>query len=153
MVEERITDGKRIAQLLASELDGREDDGLEAVAVTDADRDVEATVDGARAYEVSLLSRTDAATPAGGDDGTDDDGGDAPASKRIARVFVHESRARLEFSVGQDVAAQTAEERDLRVRPKATEPPQTLVFVESGAAVKRATNVVQSVVARVQSTE
>lgn len=38
MVEERITDGTRIAQLLSSELDGREDGGLESIAVTNADR-------------------------------------------------------------------------------------------------------------------
>ncbi|TYT61312.1 hypothetical protein [Natrialba swarupiae] len=158
MVEERITDGKRIAQLLASELEGREDGGLERIAVTDADRDVEPTADGARAYDVSVLSRDEATTPEDdvdvGDDASGDDGdGESDETVRIARVFVHENRARLEFAVGQDIAAQTAEEGDLRVRPKATEPPRTLVFVESGAAVKRATNVVQSVVARVQSTE
>ena len=126
MVEERITDGKRIAQLLASELDGREDGGLEAVAVTTADRDAEPSADGTRAYDVVR---------------TDEGDGD-----RFARVFVHEDRARLEFEAGQDVAAETAAERDLRVRPKAVEPPRTLVFVESGAAVKRATDVVQAVV-------
>ena len=123
MVEERITDGRRIAELLASELDGREDGVLESVQVTNADRDVEPTVDGARAYDVTLT-------------------GDA---ERIAQVFVHDDRARLEFEAGQDVAAETAEEVALRVRPKATEPPRTLVFVEHGAAVKRGSDVVQAV--------
>jgi hypothetical protein len=33
------------------------------------------------------------------------------------------------------------------VRPKAVEPPRTLVFVESGAAVKRALDVVRAVAA------
>ena len=121
MVDERITDGRRIAELLASELDGREDGSLESTRVTNADRDVEPTADGARAYDVTY----------------DDE--------RIARVFVHEDRARLEFETGQDVAAEAADDLELRVRPKATRPPRTLVFVESGAAVKRATDVVQAV--------
>ena len=128
MVEERITDGRRIAELLASELDGREDGGLASVDVTNADRDVEPAADGARAYDITLaLPESD------GDD-------------RIARVFVHEDRARLEFEAGQDVAAESADEAGLRVRPTATRPPRTLVFVESGAAVKRATDAVQAVV-------
>ncbi|WP_440771428.1 hypothetical protein [Natronorubrum sp. DTA28] len=121
MVESRITDGRRIAELLASELDGREDGTLESTRVTNADRDVEPTADGSRAYDVTY------------------DG------ERIARVFVHDDRARLEFEAEQDVAAETAADLELRVRPKATEPPRTLVFVESGAAVKRATDVVQAV--------
>ncbi|MFA9424769.1 hypothetical protein [Natronorubrum sp. A-ect3] len=127
MVEERITDGRRIAELLASELDGREDGPLGSVQVTNADRDVEPTVDGARAYDVTL------------------------AGERIARVFVHDDRARLEFEAGQDVAAETAKELELRVRPKATEPPRTLVFVEHGAAVKRGSDVVQAVCRSLQT--
>ena len=121
MVDERITDGRRIAELLASELEGREDGGLDSIAVTDADRDVEPSADGSRAYDVI------------------DDG------ERIAQVFVHDERARLEFEAGQDVAAETAADAGLRVRPKAVRPPRTLVFVESGTEVKRATDVVQSV--------
>ena len=38
MVEDRITDGVRIAQLLSSEFDGREDPPLDSVAVVNADR-------------------------------------------------------------------------------------------------------------------
>ncbi|ELY81405.1 hypothetical protein [Natrinema gari] len=121
MVEERITDGRRIAELLSSEVDGREDGSLAEYAVTNADRDVEPTADGARAYDVT---RRD---------------------ERIARVFVHDDRAHLEFEAGQDIAAAAAADADLRVRPKATQPPKTLVFVESGAAVKRATDVFQTV--------
>jgi len=126
MVEDRITDGRRIAELLSSELDGREDGGLAAVAVTNADRDVEPTADGARAYDVTR-----------GDD-------------RFARVFVHDDRAHLEFETAQDIAAETASDADLRVRPKATTPPRTLVFVESGADVKRATDVIQAVSRRLE---
>ncbi|RZH67973.1 hypothetical protein [Natrinema altunense] len=126
MVEERITDGRRIAELLSSEVDGREDGELAEYAVTNADRDVEPTADGARAYDVT---RRD---------------------ERIARVFVHDDRAHLEFEAGQDIAAAAAADVDLRVRPKATQPPKTLVFVESGAAVKRATDVLQTVSRRLE---
>ena len=35
-----------------------------------------------------------------------------------------------------------------RVRPKATDPPRTLAFVEYGAAVKRAADVFESLVER-----
>jgi hypothetical protein len=52
MVGDRITDGKRIAQLLASELDGRSDGPLAGVAVVDADPDVEPAPGGAHAYDV-----------------------------------------------------------------------------------------------------
>jgi len=126
MVENRITDGRRIAELLESEIDGREDGELAHFAVTNADRDVEPTADGARAYDVT---RHD---------------------ERIARVFIHEDRAHLELEAGQDVAAEAAADVDLRVRPKATQPPRTLVFVESGAEVKRATDVLQAVSRRLE---
>lgn len=124
MVEERTTDGRRIAELLASELDGREDGALEAVSVANADRDVEPSTDGARAYDLVAGAEAD----------------------RIARVFVHPDRLRLEFEHRRELAAETATELELRVRPKASKPPKTLVFVESGAAVKRATDVVDAVV-------
>jgi len=53
MVEDRITDGRRIAQLLASELTGLERGPLADVAVVDADTDVEPTPEGAFAYRVT----------------------------------------------------------------------------------------------------
>jgi hypothetical protein len=124
MVEERTTDGRRIAELLASELDGREDGVLDVVSVVNADRDVEPAENGARAYDVVV-----------------DDHGEP-----LARAFVHPDRIHLEFDRGQDAAADSASEVDLRARPKATVPPKTLVFVESGAEVKRATDVIQAVV-------
>lgn len=116
MVEERTTDGKRIAQLLSSEVSGREDSGLSALAVVNADPDVEPSSDGELAFEVSR--------------------GDTV----LAEVYVHENRVRVEFREGIDAAADAAESAGLRVRPKAVEPPRTLVFVEDGAEVKRATD-------------
>lgn len=114
MVVERITDGRRIAQLLASEVDGREDSSLDRLAIVDADRDVEPTADGAFAY------------------GIEADG------EPFAEVYVQKERARIELRAGIDAASEAATERDLRVRPKAVDPPMVLIFVESGAEVKRA---------------
>ncbi|NHN59845.1 MULTISPECIES: hypothetical protein [Halorussus] len=127
MVEERTTDGKRIAQLLSSEVSGREDSGLDALDVVNADADVEPSADGELAYEIA---RKD---------------GDSNESELLAEVYVQEDRARIEFREEVDAAAEAAEEADLRVRPKAVRPPRTLVFVEDGAEVKRATDVLVAV--------
>ena len=54
MVKDRITDGKRIGQLLASELTGLQRGPLGAVSVVDADPDVEPTDEGAFAYRVEV---------------------------------------------------------------------------------------------------
>ncbi len=123
MVEKRITDGRRIAELLSSEIDGREDGHLERLAVVDADADVEPTADGARAYDVERNEE------------------DPEGAVLFARVFIHDDRAHVEFERGQERAAEAAESSGLRVRPKATTPPKTLVFVEDGGEVKRASDV------------
>lgn len=130
MVEERTTDGKRIAQLLSSEIDGREDSGLAALAVVDADPDVQGSADGELAYEVAR------------------EGGSE--QERLAEVYVHDDRVRVEFRDGIDAAAEAGSEVGLRVRPKAVEPPRTLVFVEDGAEVKRATDVFVAVLQSVE---
>ena len=57
MVDDRITDGKRIAQLLSSEFVGLETGPLDAVSVIDADPDVTPAPDGAVAYRVSYRDR------------------------------------------------------------------------------------------------
>ncbi|WP_252699243.1 hypothetical protein [Natronosalvus vescus] len=140
MVDDRITDGRRIAELLASEIDGRVDDELEWLAVTNADRDVEPTVDGTRAFDVSIV---------GSGKGSGDESEPAPSvepdtSTRLARVFLHPNRVHLEFDRGREAAVDAAEAADLRTRPKASTPPKTLVFLESGASVKRGVAVVQA---------
>jgi hypothetical protein len=111
MVEERLTDGTRIAQLLASEVEGHEG-ALAPLAVRDADPDVEPTEAGALAFRV------------------------AGESTPLAEVYVHPDRVRVEFVAAVDAAAETAAAEGLRVRPKAVRPPRTLVFVEDGAQVK-----------------
>lgn len=124
MVRDRITDGRRIAQLLASELEGRVDGDLEYVSVTNADREVEVTTAGARAYDVTR------STPDSGEE------------TRLARVFVHEERARLEFDAGRKAALECAE--DVGLHRDANSRSHPAVFVDSGAQVKRAVNVVQA---------
>jgi len=116
MVEERITDGVRIAELLSSEVSGREGD-LADLAVVAADPDAVGTVDGERAYDV------------------------ARDGDRVARAFVHESRVRLEIDAAPERSLDLAADRGLRARPRATEPPRTILFVESGAEVKPASDV------------
>ncbi|MDV7348925.1 hypothetical protein R3751_03930 [Halorubrum distributum] len=126
MVTDRLADGVRIAELLASEVTGNESD-LRGLTVVDADRDVEPTADGALAYRIA---RERAET---------DDG----ATEALAEVSVQPDRALIEAVVAPDAAADAAREVDLRVRPKAVHPPRTLVFVEDGAQVKRALAVLE----------
>lgn len=120
-MKDRETDGKRLAELLSSEVHGRSSGPLADLEIADADRDVEPSEFGAFAYGVDL------------------DG------ERLADAYVHPDRAHLEFRLAPDAAAEAGTEAGLRTRPKAVEPPRTLVFVESGAGVKRAVDVLVSV--------
>ncbi|KAB1187708.1 MULTISPECIES: hypothetical protein [Haloferax] len=122
MVVDRLTDGTRIAQLLASELTGHEE-AFAILSVVDADPDVEPTDDGAFAYAVDANET------------------------RVAEVYVQPDRARIEFLAHPDVTADAASEENLRVRPKAVRPPRTLVFVEDGAQVKWTLPVFRALVA------
>lgn len=122
---EQTASGVRIAQLLASELVARTDGPLarlELIDVQDAES-LDPDEFGAFAYGV-VVTR--------GDGDTDDE------SARLADVFAHDDRARIEFRAGLDAFPEAARDADLRVRPKATEPPRALVFVEDGGDVKRA---------------
>ena len=131
MAEDRLTDGVRIGQLLASEISGNEG-RLRDLTVADADPDVEPTVDGALAYRIVRAA-----------DGDDDSGGDS--GDRIAEVYVQPERVRVEFVHAADIVADRADDEGLRVRPKAVRPPRTLVFVEDGAQVKRVLPVLEAV--------
>jgi hypothetical protein len=57
MVEDRITDSRRIAQLLASELSGLATGPLGEVSVVDADPDATPSEDGTVAYNISYEGR------------------------------------------------------------------------------------------------
>jgi hypothetical protein len=147
MVDKRLSDGRRIAQLLASELTG--DRGpLARIVVVDADPAAEPTVDGTRAYRVVRVANEGALAI--------DDRGETTIEAAeadtadLAAVFLQPDRARIEFAVAPETAAAAAERAGLRVRPKAVEPPRTLVFVEDGAEVKRAREVFRAVVAALE---
>jgi hypothetical protein len=53
MVEDEITDGKRIAQFLASELTGLDQKRLEDIDITDADDSAQPSPDGTHAYRLT----------------------------------------------------------------------------------------------------
>lgn len=120
MTQDELNDGVRIAQLLASEITGGKG-RLRALDVSDADPDVEPTTDGTLAYTVRAA---------------DVDVESVREDDVVAEVYVQPDRARVEFVVAPELAADVAQVEDLRVRPKATRPPRTLVFVENGAQVK-----------------
>jgi len=156
MVADRLTDGVRIGQLLASEVSGNRG-RLRDLALADADPDVEPTADGALAYRIVREGEAG--------DG-DREAVDAVDSALVAEAYVHPDRVRIEFVGGDadseadavdssessaapdlaEIAAAAADEAGLRVRPKAVRPPRTLVFVEDGAQVKRALPVLSAVV-------
>ncbi len=149
MAEEHLRDGKRIAQLLASEVEGV----VDGAAVVDAERDVEPTDDGAFAYAVARSGVDgDGESTSDESDDTGSGNGETDDTHRFAEVYVQPDRARVEFLVAPDVAAERAEEAGLRVRPKAVRPPRTLVFVEDGAQVKWIVPVVERVVDETKST-
>lgn len=125
MVKDEATDGKRIGELLSSEIHGHERGVLGGLSVVDADREVEPSEAGAFAYGVAT------------------DG--AAENRRVADVYVHPGRIHVEFRESAETAAETADAEGLRVRPKAVEPPRTLVFVETGAEVKVVLRVVRAV--------
>ncbi len=130
MVTERVTDGRRIAELLASELTARTDGQLSDLGVADADSDAEASAAGTFAYAVTV-------------------DGDEPI--RLAEAFVHPDRLRLEFRAELETVSSAAAAADLRVRPK--DGPLVLVFVSDGAGIKRALPVIAAAASALAPTE
>jgi hypothetical protein len=118
MVVDSVTDGRRIAQLLASELRGHERGPLGRCSVVDV-QDVEGSEFGEFAYGVDVAV------------------GEGDDRERLADVYVHDDRARVEFARGVEAAVDAGREAGLRVRPKLSDPPRTVVFVESGVEAKR----------------
>jgi hypothetical protein len=118
MVDERITDGKRLAQLLASELTGLETGPLADVAVVDADPGVTPTPDGAEAYAIDHRGR------------------------HVGRVCVSPD----EVEVRLDVAPRGIDPSALSV-PAEERADGVVLSVESGAAVKRAVDAIRTLLA------
>lgn len=115
MVEERITDGKRIAELLSSELSARETGPLASIEVVDSDPDATPSEDGTSAYGIAI-------------DGTE-----------VGSVTLFPNYARVTLSVGADPVIETA--GDVGV-PSRRESGAVVLQVESGAAVKPATDAI-----------
>lgn len=134
MVEDRVTDGRRIGQLLASEVRGRETGPIGSLAVVDV-RDVEGSPAGDFAYGIEL-------------------GGD-----RLADVDVLDDRIRLtvQWRIDEpdgeaiEEAIEGATGAGLAVDRDSSTPGRALVFVESGAAVKRVLDVLEAVVSASES--
>ncbi|AGN02355.1 hypothetical protein L593_12060 [Salinarchaeum sp. Harcht-Bsk1] len=137
MVQERLTDGYRIGELLASEIDGRRSGLLAPLAVANADRTVEGTPDGERAYDVRLLEgdRDPRREPTPGD-----------AGELFARVFVHETGATLVLDATRPDARDAAVAADLEVDPE-WRTGGLAVRLAYGAQVKRAVDVLEAAVA------
>ena len=112
MVEDRVTDGKRIAQLLASEVTGLDEGPLEAFSVVDADPDATPTESGTDAYSLTAGDST------------------------VATVSVYPDHATVTF----DDAVTWPEEQE---RPALLEEDDDSMVVPSGAAVKRAVDVIR----------
>jgi len=144
MVEDRLDDGTRIAELVASEVTGDRDQLADHV-VTDAEPDIEPTTDGAQAYRVVRVGNDDAlVTDDRGRPTLDDEGGDAETTE-TATVYVHPDRARIEFNRAPEAAAKAAEASTLRVQRAGEASPKTTVFVEDGAEAKRVLTVFAAV--------
>lgn len=136
MVERESTDGNRIASLLAAELAGFEDPPFSAIEI-DESPEVAVSPD-----ESGERARSRDESPA-------DSNGTEPAyrvahdGEALFEVVAQPDRIYLEFGRLQAEIREAAETAGLRVRPKATRPPATLVFVERGADVKRVIDVLR----------
>lgn len=113
--------GPALARQLGDEV-GAATGPLDSVRVAEVRDDPVPTADGTRCYAL-----------------------DGPAG-RIAEVYVYPGRVRIEFSADPPVAAKAGERVGLRVRPKAVQPPRTLVFVESPDEIQAALDVIRTVV-------
>lgn len=117
---DRHADGQSIADHLAEGVEGKAA-SVPCISVDDAEVAAEPTPEGSLAYEITH------------------------AEEQIAAVYAHPDRAHVEFRAVPDAAAETAAAAGLRVRPKATRPPQSVVFVESDAQVGPALDVFRTV--------
>lgn len=147
MVQDRVSDGFRVAELLASEVDGRQRGDLGSLAVANADRSVSGTPTGERAYEIRFLA---------GDRDPRREPTPEEIGRLVAEVLVHERGASLAVVAGADAAAETATEAGLTVTPSDDTPVETgsdgvVIELEYGAQVKRATDALAAASAAVQA--
>ncbi len=135
MVRDELADGTRIGQLLASEIHGHERGALGSLAVVDAEAEIEPTTDGGFAYGIEIEIELE----------SERENGNGNEGSRIAAAYVHPERLRLEFETAVETAHDAATRADLRARPRETDPPRKIVFVENGAEVKDALGLVRAV--------
>jgi len=131
MVEDRVTDPRRVAQLLASELSGRETGRLARVSVVDADEDAEPSPDGTVAYGVAVDGER-----AGRNERVEGD------DVRAGEVVLYPEAAALVVRDGVldlDRVVAAARDGDLSVD---REGEAATVRVETGASTKRAVDAV-----------
>lgn len=119
MVEDCITDGKRIAELLASELSGRESGPLAQLSVIDADRDATPSEDGTPAYSI------------------------ASDPGQIGVVSLFPDYARVTLTVRPQAVVESAPSKGI---PARREDDDVVLRVESGAAVKQAIDLIAAAV-------
>lgn len=132
MVDDELSDGVRLAQLLSSEIHGHERGSLGRLSVVDADTEVEPTPDGAFAFAVAFEDTA----------GVEPERGE---TERIAEVYAHPEQVRLEFFAASDSAAEVAQAEALRTDRQSSRQQRTAVFVNNGAEVKAALRVVRRV--------
>lgn len=119
MVEDCITDGKRIAELLSSELSGRESGSLAQITVIDADPDATPSEDGTPAYSIAT-----------------DEG-------QIGVVSLFPDYVRLTLTVGARTVVESSASKGI---PARREDDDAVLRIESGAAVKRAIDLIAAAV-------
>lgn len=120
MVDREITDGRRIADLLRAEIEGLAEPPFDEMAVEARRGDAGTGPDDHRVFDIQR-------------------GGDT-----LASVFLQDDRIYLELMGDLVAVRDRADGVGLRTRPAATTPPGLLVFVENGASVKRALDVLEA---------
>jgi hypothetical protein len=137
MVEERLTDGYRIAELLASEIDGRRSGPIADLAVANADRTVEGTPAGERAYDIRLVS---------GDRDPRREPTPADAGELFGRVYVHETGATLALEADSEAAVEVASSGGLET-DESWRNGALAIRLEYGAQSKRAIDALEAALA------
>ncbi|MFB6266992.1 MAG: hypothetical protein ABEI31_04965 [Halodesulfurarchaeum sp.] len=121
------------------------DSGTELETETEPESETETEPESETETEPESETETDAASAS-----TPSAGPGAPAfvieysGEEVATVCVQPDRCYLVVRHDPAGVAERAREAGLRTRPKAVEPPATLVFVEHGAAVKRVIDVLRA---------
>lgn len=116
MVDERVTDGTRLGELLASELDNRTDTGLARIEVRNVDEAATATPAGTEAYEIWI------------------------DTDPIATVSLYPDQVELRFPAPEAPVLELADSVGL-TGSKIPENDSVVVWVDDGAEVKRVVEV------------